>query len=74
MGLIRLALLIAVVVVGLMLLKRLLAPRAPATPSAATPKLVQCAHCGVHVSEAQAVRSGTRYYCSVEHRQLDHRS
>jgi uncharacterized protein len=76
MGLIRLAIIVAVVVVALMLLKRLLAPRASSStpPPPATPKLVQCAHCGIHVSETQAVRSGARCYCSTEHQQLDNHS
>lgn len=28
----------------------------------------ECAHCGVHVPDSEAVRDGELYYCSAEHR------
>jgi uncharacterized protein len=71
MGLLRVLAIAAVVFVALMLLKRALSSGKPtATPKTPAPKLVQCAHCGVHVSETQAVRSGDKYFCSDEHRRL----
>ncbi|HKJ76077.1 MAG TPA: PP0621 family protein [Gammaproteobacteria bacterium] len=30
--------------------------------------MVRCDHCGVHVPQQEAVRSGDRSYCSREHR------
>ena len=70
MGIVRTLLIVVAIFVALMLVKRLLAGR-PRTPPAQpqTPKLVQCAHCGVHVDEAQALRSGERYFCSADHQQ-----
>ena len=70
MGIVRTLLIVVAIFVALMLVKRLLAGRSqtpPAQPQ--TPKLVQCAHCGVHVDEAQALRSGERYFCSADHQQ-----
>ena len=71
MGLVRLALIAAAVVVALVLIKRLLGGRPAQTPPTqpTPPRLVQCAHCGVHVSEGEAIRSGDRYYCCPDHQQ-----
>ncbi len=42
--------------------------RPPAVPpAAASSKLVGCAHCGLRVPEAEAVRQGGRYYCDRSH-------
>ena len=72
MGLIRLLLIAAAVVVALVLIKRVLggrpAPKIPPRTSDA-PKLVQCAFCGVHVGEREAIRKGDQYFCSSEHLQ-----
>jgi uncharacterized protein len=71
MGLLRVLAIAAVVFVALMLLKRVLSSgKSTPTPRAPAPKLVQCAHCGIHVGESDAVRAGDRYYCSAEHRRL----
>ena len=37
-------------------------------------KMVRCAHCGVHVPQARALADGEgqRWYCSAEHRRLQH--
>ncbi len=44
----------------------------PAPPSQRPPKaeeMVQCAHCGVHLPDGEAVRDGQgRPYCSAAHR------
>lgn len=40
-----------------------------ANPPAATPSMIPCAHCGLHVPEADAVRGAHAYYCSAAHRQ-----
>lgn len=70
MGIARTLLIAVAIFVALMIIKRLLAGR-PQTPPAQTqtPRLVQCAHCGVHVNEAQALRSADRYFCSADHQQ-----
>lgn len=71
MGLLRFLAIAVLVAVALMLLKRLFMSRKPtATPRTPAPKLVQCAYCGVHVSESEAVRSGDRFFCSVEHQRI----
>lgn len=44
--------------------------RAAATPAGPTPAaqdMVRCAHCGVHLPAADAVRAGGRDYCGAEH-------
>ena len=70
MGIVRTLLIVVAIFVALMLVKRLLAGRSKPPPvQPQTPKLVQCAHCGVHVNEAQALRSGERYFCSADHQQ-----
>ncbi len=70
MGIVRTLLIVIAIFVALIIIKRLLAGR-PQTPpaQAQAPKLVQCAHCGVHVNEAQALRSGDHYFCSADHQQ-----
>jgi uncharacterized protein len=35
--------------------------------------VVRCAHCGVHVPQFEAYRSGTRMYCSRDHALADDR-
>jgi len=75
MGIVRTLLIVVAIFVALIIIKRLLAGR-PQTPpkQAQAPKLVQCAHCGVHVNEAQALRSGDRYFCCAEHQQRGEKS
>lgn len=47
------------------------APPGPAAPQA----IVACAHCGVHLPSADALRDGEgRVYCSEAHRQAGPRS
>ena len=33
-------------------------------------KMVACAHCGVNLPRSDAVASGSRFYCSEDHRSL----
>lgn len=75
MGIVRTLLIVVAIFVALMLLKRVLGgrPRTPAAPPK-TPRLVQCAHCGLHVNESEALRAGERYFCSAEHRQRAEKS
>ena len=39
----------------------------PASKSGQIGTVVRCAHCGLHIPQQEAVHSGDRYYCSVEH-------
>jgi len=39
-------------------------PPAPALPQA----MLACAHCGVHIPQADALMAGSRPYCCAEHR------
>ncbi len=34
-------------------------------------KMLQCAHCGVHVPSSEALLSGSRVYCCSAHRDAD---
>lgn len=70
MGIARTLLIVVAIFVALIIIKRLLTGR-PHTPpaQAQAPKLVQCAHCGVHVDEQLALRTGDHYYCSPDHQQ-----
>lgn len=31
------------------------------------PEMVRCAHCGVHLPQAEALSAGALHYCSAEH-------
>lgn len=33
-------------------------------------RMVECAHCGVHIPESEGVREGGHFFCSDEHRRL----
>jgi len=45
--------------------------RTDAQPPAATAQaMVSCAHCGLHLPQADALVVGNRYFCSDEHRRL----
>ena len=40
-----------------------------ATPPAATPQvMVRCAHCGVHLAQADALEAQGLHYCDAAHR------
>lgn len=36
-----------------------------------TEKMVRCQHCGLHVLEQEAIKSGTKFYCSQSHLEAD---
>lgn len=44
------------------------APQRESPPQAASSTMVRCAHCGVHLPQAEAVASGPLNYCSPQHR------
>jgi uncharacterized protein len=57
------------VAVGLMLLRRALSSRREPDRRADTVQtMVQCAHCGLHIPQAEALISGNLPYCSETHR------
>ena len=69
MGLLRLLLFAALVLLAwhfarVWLRARARAPRALVQGGA----MLRCSHCGVHVPEREAVRSGERAFCSESHR------
>lgn len=51
------------IIVGSMLRKR---KRFPPSDTSAE-KMVRCTHCGLHVSEQEAVSADNKYYCSESH-------
>lgn len=75
-------LLVLVVAIGAMWLGRRKGPRVPAPPdrgasSASTPvqRMVECAHCGVNLPQAEAFADADgRLFCSAEHRRLGPRA
>ncbi len=76
----KIVLVAIVVLVFFWLLRRALGGRgggARAAPPPATPELVACAHCGVHLPQGEAVvaddpgePAARRYFCTEEHRKL----
>lgn len=69
-----LVLLVLVVAVGIWRSKRRTEAaerRAPAPALKQPQNMVACAHCGLHLPQADAVTDGaSQYYCSAEHRHL----
>jgi uncharacterized protein len=68
----RLLVLIALLALAGWLWRHFTRPRHPRTP--ATPKaqpMVRCAHCGVHVPQAEALAHDNRWYCSRAHLEQD---
>ncbi|TVP88509.1 MAG: hypothetical protein EA347_05705 [Thioalkalivibrio sp.] len=74
----RLLLLIAAIVGVFLIVRTLLRSsgrKRPETPERLKQQgaVVRCAHCGVHVPQFEAHRSGNRMYCSREHALADKR-
>ena len=77
-----LVLLVIVVAVGIWrnkrraeLAERKAAGTRPAPALKQPQNMVACAHCGLHLPQADAVTDGTsQYYCSAEHRSLAQQS
>ncbi len=75
MGL-RLIFILAALWVVYLVVRRLLAERSRSRPPGeegrATVEMVRCAHCGTHLPRPEAIREGSSWYCSGEHRDLAH--
>ena len=72
---VRLILIVVAVFVVIWLVRRAIAgPRAAGKPPAESGEqkgdLVNCAHCGVNLPQAEARGAGGRFYCSEEHWRL----
>ena len=46
------------------------APRRGPARGAGAAEMVRCAHCGLHLPQADAVRDGALHFCSDAHRRL----
>jgi len=71
MNLARLVIVAAVVWLAIYALRRILQYLTPQKKTAApgtAKNMVRCAHCGLHLPEAEAIRDGGQYFCSQEHR------
>ncbi|KRD27405.1 MULTISPECIES: PP0621 family protein [Acidovorax] len=42
----------------------------PAPPLALPQNMLACAHCGIHIPQAEALMVGSNAYCCAEHRHL----
>ena len=74
MGLFRLLIIIFLIWLGYYFVKRLLKAthsKGPAQKPRKLENMVQCARCGLHVPEEEAIKLHERYYCSPEHRDED---
>ena len=45
-------------------------PPRPPVPTPSAQPMVACAHCGVHIPQAEALMMGSQAYCSAEHRRM----
>lgn len=69
MGLVRLLFWIALIAAAIWLWRRYTRPRARrgAAPQPDAQPMVRCAHCHVHLPQAQALRQDEQWYCSQKH-------
>lgn len=65
----RIVIFAIVVTLAMMLYRKLQAAKRKSTaqPNPA-PAMRKCAHCGVHLPEPDALKSGEHYFCSDQHR------
>jgi uncharacterized protein len=70
----RLILLLFLALVAYLLLKGSKAPSRPGKHKVASDRpaerMVECAHCGVHLPESESLSVGGKHFCSEEHRRL----
>ena len=70
----RILLLGIVIALAIMLYRKIKrAQQTKASSTGVTPAMRKCAHCGVHLPEPDAIRSGDHFYCSEQHRLLHER-
>lgn len=63
---------IAAIVAAVLIARFLLRQRRQARPRVvAGGDMVRCAHCGLHLPVASAIKEGPHWYCSREHQRLD---
>jgi uncharacterized protein len=67
-----LLILIAIVVVVLVLRRMLATPRQASRSGKRVGHMVQCAHCGMYIPEAEAIHHQGHDYCSIAHRDAGH--
>jgi len=68
MNLIRILVLFVVIYLVYSMIKRYMSNRPRKPPaSVAHERMVQCAACGLHIPEREALAQGELYYCSKEH-------
>lgn len=76
----KVLLVLVVIAIGFWMLNKRLrgpvnrAPPAGTRPPAAPAAMVACAHCGLHLPAADAVREGGHVYCGEAHRLLGPRA
>ena len=73
----RLLIIAVAIWLAVQLVRRALRPRQPQARRSAPgdlPRMLPCAHCGVHVPESEAITHAGRVYCSKEHVALEERS
>jgi uncharacterized protein len=63
-----LLILLAIAAIILVVRRLLTTPRKTSRRATPAARMVQCAHCGIYVPEAEAVRHQGRNYCSAAHR------
>ncbi|HEX8987237.1 MAG TPA: PP0621 family protein [Rhodocyclaceae bacterium] len=66
----KLFFLILLGVVVYLLLKRAQPPSRARQETRPTERMIQCAHCRIHVPLSESVSDGSARYCSEEHRRL----
>ena len=42
-----------------------------AKPAKSGEKMQQCAYCGLHIPQKEAIKAGSHYYCSRDHEHQD---
>ena len=68
----RILLLGIVIALAIMLYRKIKrAQQSKASSTGVTPAMRKCAHCGVHVPQAEALAHDNRWYCSRAHLEQD---
>ncbi|MGI9302097.1 MAG: PP0621 family protein [Gammaproteobacteria bacterium] len=66
----RIFFVIAIVVIGLLILRIFKIKRHGQQALKQVTDTVRCAHCGVHIAQAHALKAGGEYFCCGEHKTL----